>query len=58
MTLGLQVQFEGESGFGSGVTQNFYSSVADELLKAAGHAALPLWIVQGNSGTDDECVQH
>ena len=54
----MQVQFEGESGFGSGVTQNFYSSVADELLKAAGHAALPLWIVEGSTGTDDECVQH
>jgi len=54
----LEVQFEGESGFGSGVTQNFYSSVADELLKAAGHAALPLWIVEGSSGTDDEYVRH
>jgi hypothetical protein len=28
----LEIQFEGESGFGSGVSQNFYSSVANELL--------------------------
>ena len=30
----LEIQFEGESGFGTGVTQNFYSSVAAELLRA------------------------
>ena len=45
----LEVQFEGESGFGSGVTQNFYSSIADELLKAPVHAALPLWVTSAGA---------
>mmetsp|Transcript_17719 Transcript_17719/g.35731 ORF Transcript_17719/g.35731 Transcript_17719/m.35731 type:complete len:776 (-) Transcript_17719:348-2675(-) len=57
----LEVQFEGESGFGTGVTQNFYSSVADELLKASVHAALPLWVTNSRAGSpaagdDDEAV--
>ena len=34
----------GESGFGTGVTQNFYSSVAAELLRAKTNAALPVWL--------------
>ena len=40
----LEIQFEGESGFGTGVTQNFYSSVAAELLRAKTNAALPVWL--------------
>ena len=41
----LEIQFEGESGFGSGVTQNFYSATANELLKVtrtAGSSVPPL----------------
>jgi len=49
----LEVQFEGESGFGSGVTQNFYSAVANELLKAKHQAELPLWLAE-HAGIDPE----
>ena len=40
----LEIQFEGESGFGTGVTQNFYSAAANALLTARAHAELPLWL--------------
>jgi hypothetical protein len=53
-----QVQFEDESGFGSGVTQNFYSSVADELLKASVHDALPLWVTFTVDAAVSERIRH
>ena len=46
----LEIQFEGESGFGSGVTQNFYSATANELLKTAVHEQLPIWVCETSSG--------
>jgi len=55
----LEIQFEGESGFGTGVTQNFYSCVANELQRAAadttavgadGAKRPPVWL--GAAGGD------
>ena len=46
----LEIQFEGESGFGTGVTQNFYSAVANAMLTARGHAELPLWLADSTGG--------
>lgn len=54
----LEVQFEGESGFGSGVTQNFYSAVANELLKARHHRALPLWMADAAGADPDGFITH
>ena len=47
----LEIQFEGESGFGTGVTQNFYSAAANALLTARGHAELPLWLADSTAGS-------
>jgi len=54
----LEVQFEGESGFGSGVTQNFYSSVANELLKVGVHCAMPLWLAESGGADADGFIVH
>ena len=54
----LEIQFEGESGFGTGVTQNFYSAVANELLKASTHDALPLWLAESAGAAPDGFVSH
>jgi len=54
----LEVQFEGESGFGSGVTQNFYSSVANELLKVSVHLAQPIWLAESAGAAADGFIAH
>lgn len=54
----LEVQFEGESGFGSGVTQNFYSAVANELLKASVQAALPIWMADTAGAAAEGFIQY
>ena len=54
----LEVQFEGESGFGTGVTQNFYSAVANELLKANVQAALPIWMAETAGAAEDGFIQY
>jgi E3 ubiquitin-protein ligase TRIP12 len=54
----LEVQFEGESGFGSGVTQNFYSAVANELLKARHQRELPLWMADAAGADPDGFIAH
>jgi len=54
----LEVQFEGESGFGSGVTQNFYSAVANQLLKAGVHSALPVWLADTAGVDADGFITH
>ena len=56
----LEIQFEGESGFGSGVTQNFYSATANELLKVGVNQALPVWICDLPAGqhADSTIVHH
>lgn len=40
----LEVQFVGEDGFGSGVTQNFYCAVGAELQTRAENSRVPLWM--------------
>merc|ERR1719238_2378244 len=55
----LEIQFEGESGFGSGVTQNFYSATANELLKIGVNAALPIWICDASQmHNSDGVISH
>jgi len=54
----LEIQFEGESGFGTGVTQNFYSAVANELLKAREHDALPIWLAESAGADADGFINH
>ena len=54
----LEVQFDGESGFGSGVTQNFYSAAANELLKVRLNAALPVWMAEGSGADPDGFISH
>eukprot|EP00966_Prymnesium_polylepis_P002086 47636-Prymnesium_polylepis.1 len=54
----LEIQFEGESGFGSGVTQNFYSAVANELLKVSVNAELPLWMAETAGIEADGFIAH
>jgi len=44
----LEVQFSGEDGFGSGVTQNFYESVSGCLQKRTLNQETPLWITDGH----------
>jgi hypothetical protein len=40
----LEVQFDGESGFGKGVTQGFYTLVAHELQRRTGNREAPMWV--------------
>merc|ERR1719409_1312461 len=40
----LEVQFEGESGFGDGATQSFYSEVALALMKRTVNADIAMWM--------------
>jgi len=40
----LEVQFDGESGFGRAVTQGFYTLVAHELQRRAANREVPMWI--------------
>eukprot|EP00928_Gymnodinium_smaydae_P030795 TRINITY_DN2278_c2_g1_i2.p1 TRINITY_DN2278_c2_g1~~TRINITY_DN2278_c2_g1_i2.p1 ORF type:complete len:1746 (+),score=347.53 TRINITY_DN2278_c2_g1_i2:477-5240(+) len=40
----LEVQFEGESGFGRAVTQGFYTLVAHELQRRASNREVPMWV--------------
>ena len=54
----LEIQFEGESGFGSGVTQNFYSATANELLKVGVNDALPIWICETAGVNADGVINH
>jgi len=54
----LEVQFEGESGFGSGVTQNFYSAVANELLKSKHQKKTPLWMAEVAGADPDGFISH
>lgn len=40
----LELQFEGESGFGRAVTQGFYTLVAHELQRRAANREVPMWV--------------
>ena len=54
------------SGFGTGATQNFYSSVAHALLDATAHRALPVWLCDDAVGAtecasernESACIKH
>ncbi|CAE7421009.1 hecd-1 [Symbiodinium microadriaticum] len=45
----LEVQFEGETGFGVAVTQSFYVEVAQALQERASNASVPLWVEDDDS---------
>jgi len=45
----LEVQFEGETGFGVAVTQSFYVEVAQALQERAMNASVPLWVEDDDS---------
>jgi E3 ubiquitin-protein ligase TRIP12 len=49
----LEVQFEGESGFGDGATQSFYSEVALALMKRALNKEVPMWVETDRSDESD-----
>lgn len=40
----LELQFEGENGFGRAVTQGFYTLVAHELQRRAFNREVPIWV--------------
>ena len=40
----LEVQFEGESGFGQGVTQSFYVEIANKLIERDANQTVPMWV--------------
>ncbi len=52
----LEVQFEGESGFGDGATQSFYSEVALALMKRSVNKEVPMWVETDRS--DESAFLH
>lgn len=49
----LEVQFEGESGFGRAVTQGFYTLIAEELQRRSSNRQVPMWIEDDPPLTED-----
>jgi hypothetical protein len=45
----VEVQFDGETGFGSAVTQSFYVEVAQALQDRAVNKAVPMWVEDDGS---------
>jgi len=45
----VEVQFDGETGFGSAVTQSFYVEVAQMLQDRVGNQLIPLWVEDDDS---------
>lgn len=45
----VEVQFNGETGFGSAVTQSFYVEVAQSLQERAANRRVPMWVEDDNS---------
>jgi len=45
----LEVQFDGETGFGSAVTQSFYVEVAQALQDRAINRVVPMWVEDDDS---------
>ena len=43
----IEVQFHGEDGFGTGVTQNFYEAVSEALQRRAANEETRLWLSDG-----------
>jgi len=46
----VEVQFDGENGFGSAVTQSFYVEVARDLTERETNKRVPLWLPDDQSG--------
>jgi len=40
----VEIQFEGETGFGSAVTQSFYVEVAQSLQDRSSNKSIPMWL--------------
>jgi len=53
----LEVQFEGESGFGKAVTQGFYTLVANELQRRTANNEAPMWVEDDARGSMNEVVR-
>merc|ERR1719444_470970 len=47
----LEVQFEGESGFGRAVTQGFFTLVAHELQRRGTNRQAPMWVEDDTSAS-------
>eukprot|EP00425_Heterocapsa_triquetra_P040657 CAMPEP_0195085812 /NCGR_PEP_ID=MMETSP0448-20130528/26136_1 /TAXON_ID=66468 /ORGANISM="Heterocapsa triquestra, Strain CCMP 448" /LENGTH=164 /DNA_ID=CAMNT_0040119229 /DNA_START=75 /DNA_END=566 /DNA_ORIENTATION=+ len=45
----LEVQFDGETGFGSAVTQSFYVELAQSLQDRATNRRVPMWVEDDDS---------
>jgi len=54
----LEVQFEGEDGFGKGVTQNFYCAVAVELQTRSENQAITMWVPDESSSEGHIVCMH
>jgi len=48
----VEVQFENETGFGTGVTQSFYTEVANALLNRKENQKYPMWVEDDTVGGD------
>ena len=48
----LEVQFQGESGFGRGVTQGFYSSICNVLQSAEENSKVRMWALGGTESSN------
>ncbi|CAE8601169.1 unnamed protein product [Polarella glacialis] len=46
----LEVQFDGETGFGIAVTQSFYVEVAQALQERSVNHSIPMWVGDDNAG--------
>jgi hypothetical protein len=53
----LEVQFEGESGFGKAVTQGFYTLVANELQRRTANNEAPMWVEDDARGSMNEVAR-
>jgi len=50
----MEVQFEGETGFGVAVTQSFYVEVAQALQDRSVNSTIPMWVEDVDSGAGQQ----
>eukprot|EP00435_Cladocopium_sp_Y103_P063070 s429_g24.t1 len=50
----MEVQFEGETGFGVAVTQSFYVEVAQALQDRSVNSSIPMWVEDDDSGAGQQ----
>ncbi|CAK8987837.1 unnamed protein product [Durusdinium trenchii] len=50
----MEVQFEGETGFGIAVTQSFYVEVAQALQERSINSAMPMWVEDNDSSAGQQ----